>query len=45
VVTPADAARAGARYVVLGRTVTAASDARAALVEVGAQLAAAARPG
>lgn len=39
VVTPAEAARAGARYVVLGRTVTAASDPRAAMEEARRQLA------
>jgi orotidine-5'-phosphate decarboxylase len=38
VVTPAEAARAGARYVVLGRTVTSAPDPRAAMSEAARQL-------
>jgi orotidine-5'-phosphate decarboxylase len=38
VVTPADAASAGARYVVLGRTVTAAADPVAAMMAAHAQL-------
>ncbi|HVB32657.1 MAG TPA: orotidine-5'-phosphate decarboxylase [Gemmatimonadaceae bacterium] len=38
VVTPAEAARAGASYVVLGRTVTAAADRRGALERVLAEL-------
>ena len=38
VVTPAEAAARGARYVVLGRAVTAAPDPRAALVDARAQL-------
>lgn len=38
VVTPAEAAAAGARYVVLGRTVTGASDPRAAMQRVIAEL-------
>lgn len=38
VVTPADAARAGARYLVLGRAVTAAPDPRGALARVRASL-------
>jgi orotidine-5'-phosphate decarboxylase len=38
VVTPAQAAAAGARYVVLGRTVTAAADPVAALVRATAEL-------
>jgi orotidine-5'-phosphate decarboxylase len=41
VVTPAAAAAAGARYVVLGRAVTAAADPAAAMAEVRRQLAAA----
>ena len=40
VVTPADAARAGATYVVLGRTVTASSDPVAAMERVLAELSA-----
>jgi orotidine-5'-phosphate decarboxylase len=39
VVTPAAAAAAGARYVVLGRTVTAAADPVAALARARAELA------
>jgi orotidine-5'-phosphate decarboxylase len=39
VVTPGEAARAGARYVVLGRTVTASADPAAALARVRAELA------
>jgi len=38
VVTPAEAARAGARYVVLGRTVTSAPEPRMAMVEAARQL-------
>jgi orotidine-5'-phosphate decarboxylase len=38
VVTPAEAARAGARYVVLGRTVTSAAEPRAAMSEAARQL-------
>ncbi len=41
VVTPGDAARAGAGYVVLGRTVTASPDAREAMRRVATELAAA----
>jgi orotidine-5'-phosphate decarboxylase len=41
VVTPADAARAGARYVVLGRAVTGTADPAAALRAIRAELAAA----
>lgn len=41
VVTPAEAAATGADYVVVGRAVTAATDRRAAMKEVAAQLAAA----
>jgi len=37
--TPADAARAGARYLVLGRAVTAAADPVAAMAAVNASLA------
>jgi orotidine-5'-phosphate decarboxylase len=37
-VTPAEAAAAGASYVVLGRAVTAAADPRAAMFEVLRQL-------
>jgi orotidine-5'-phosphate decarboxylase len=43
VVTPAEAARAGARYVVLGRAVTGAADPRAAMSEALSQLGANAR--
>ncbi len=42
VVTPGEAAAAGARYVVLGRTVTAAADPEAALARATAELTAAA---
>jgi orotidine-5'-phosphate decarboxylase len=38
VVTPGEAARAGARYVVLGRTVTAAPDPREAMDRVLSEL-------
>ena len=38
VVTPAAAARAGADYVVIGRTVTAAQDPVAAMLRVNAEL-------
>jgi orotidine-5'-phosphate decarboxylase len=41
VVTPGEAAAAGARYVVIGRTVTAASDPRGAMEQVLAELASA----
>jgi orotidine-5'-phosphate decarboxylase len=40
VVTPTDAVNAGATYLVLGRTVTAASDPSAAMVRVLGEIAA-----